>query len=267
MELKTLFIGMTIAMAAFSVKAGIGWAYIIFSRPEQGARRRVVAFATVPLIYSALFAGIYALVVRVDILAFYEAFRPILGGGMFIHWMAALFIFAWGLILLKRGRSSDCRGHSGAWLALVIPCPVCATVLVMSASCLALYFPDKTIAAIVGLYAAFLVIAAASALTMRFMSKSGSGISEETLGVAMMLTAAYFIVSALVMPRFSEIGKVYRLASYASENRRLDMPSIAFVLGAALTVFCSGFFHFKWSHFKWRRMTSNDGSTKRKNLA
>jgi predicted transporter len=67
---------------------------------------------------------------------------------------------------------------------------------------------------IAGLFTAFIVIAAVSAAVI-LLGGEKSGAPESGLGIGMMLTGAYFIISALVMPQFADIGRVYRLAVYA----------------------------------------------------
>jgi predicted transporter len=243
-ELKTLFLGMFISMAAFSVKAGMGWAYLCAECPP---RRKIAASAMVLSIYGALFAGVSLLVARVNILAHYEIFRPLWQGGVTLHWLAAIFIFAWGLILLRSNQPKDCHGGgktSRAWLALVVPCPVCLSVVLVSASCLALYFPDDATIAITCLFVAFVTLAGTTCLVMRLCGSLKSGDSEpaeRTLAQTMLLIAAYFIVSALVMPQFAEISKIYRLAVYSAETRTSDRMTGLLVAGVLSLLLAFGF--------------------------
>jgi predicted transporter len=224
LELKTLIIGMFISMAAFSVKAGIGWAYMLRTGFPRAKLRASLAVAAV---YAALFAGVYFIAGRVNLIASYETLLPLLRGGMTIHWTAAVFTFAWGLALLgmclANGLHHGVCENGGrwraryAWLALVVPCPVCMSAVLMSAACLALYFPGDAAASVAVLYAAFMILAAASG-TASFVLKNTEADPERALGEMMMLVSAYFIVSALVAPQFAEAGRIYRIAAYSREQ-------------------------------------------------
>ncbi|MDR1915446.1 MAG: DUF2162 domain-containing protein [Synergistaceae bacterium] len=240
MELKTLFLGMIISMAAFSVKSGVGMAYMLSGR--RGARK-ISAAALVLASYGALFAAAALLAVRVNILAGYEFFRPLLSSGVTIHWVLAIFTFIWGLILLKKPANDECHGGRGsrAWLALVVPCPVCATVVLMSASCVALYFPKAIWLSIAALYAAFAAISAVSCAVMLTAAVRQGGSPEESLGTAMILIAAYFMISALVMPQFAEISRIYRIALYSGESRASDPSASQWTLTAIIAMLGIGF--------------------------
>jgi predicted transporter len=247
MELKTLFLGMFISMAAFSVKAGVGWAYL-WSKCPRG--RKIAASMAVLATYAVLFAGVTLLVSKVNILAHYEIFAPLWQGGVTIHWLAAIFIFIWGLILLKSPTSCHKDGEaSKAWMALVIPCPVCMSVVLVSASCLALYFPNDAPLAMTCLYLAFTALAAISGLVVlagtTFRSENSES-AEIALGQAMILIAAYFIISALVMPQFAEISKIYRLSVYSGERQTSDPMTKWLVFGVISLLLAFGFSFAGW---------------------
>lgn len=170
---------------------------------------------------------------------------------MTLHWLAAAFLFLWGLFLLKSAPDNNCGRGSRGWLALIIPCPVCLSVILMSAAGLALYFPDHSGQALAGLFVAFALLACVSGLVLILGRKPNhqsesdrlegkfvepdqpGGDWEQTLGLAMMLMAAYFIISALVIPQFADISKVYRLAAYAGEDRGVE-PRTAWLTSVAI---------------------------------
>lgn len=241
MEFKTLFIGMAISMAAFSVKAGLGTAYLCLSRPRGKKKGALFAAAAS---YAALFASVYFIVTRVNVIANYGKFIPLLRGGVAIHWLAAILIFIWGLALLRiRGTDEHHRGY--AWLALIIPCPVCMSVVLISASCLALYFPDDSALSLFALYLAFAALAGVSASFVLLTRKSERD-AERSLGSAMILIAAYFMISALVTPQFGEIGRIYRLAAYSRGADIRGSAEVWKIWGAVTLLFSGGFLSAEW---------------------
>jgi predicted transporter len=238
-ELKTLFLGLLVSMLAFAVKTGMGWSYLWLR--WSGGRRALLTLG-LALLYILLFAGVFLFVSRVNILAHYELFAPLWERGITLHWLAAAFMLLWGLMLLRTDSAECCREGSKGWLALALPCPVCLSVVLMSAAGLVMYFPDDAPKAAALLCLCFLGAAAAAGL----LAAAGRGPQaeplEHTLGLVMILIGAYFIVSALVMPQFSQAGRVYRLASYAEESefRPGGAAWAALALAPALLVF--GFF-------------------------
>lgn len=237
MELKTLWLGLLISMGAFAVKTGLGWAYLW---GECNPNRKAVATLAVVGVYGLMFAGVYWLVTGVNLMVHYDILLPLWQGGVTLHWLVAGLLLLWGLLLLK-SKPNNCA-HSRGWLALVIPCPVCLSVVLMSAAGLALYFPDQAGQAVAGLFLAFLAVALVSGLTTILGRKISNDSPETTLGLVMVLMAAYFIISALVMPQFSDISKVYRLAAYAGETRQADLFTNLTTIGGILLFMGLGFY-------------------------
>jgi predicted transporter len=246
MEFKTLIIGMFVSMAAFSVKTGLGWGYIL---SRGGMARRAAMSLALAAAYAALFALAGTFAARAGLATRGGEFAALWQNGVTLHWITAILILAWGTALLKSGASGKCGAHGGAsraWLALVIPCPVCASVVLASASCVALYFPDRAVMAMAALYVAFVALAGAVAAASRLASHGGrDGGREASLGAAMMMIAAYFIVSALVTPQFADIGRVYRIAAHArgesSAATQSGNPGSAIALGSTAAIFAVGF--------------------------
>jgi predicted transporter len=247
MELKTLWLGLVLSLAAFAIKTGLGWAYIWRA---GGRGRRWAAACGVFALYGALFTAVAALVAKINLLAHYETLLPLWRHGLYLHWLTALMLCLWGLILLRRSggapSGADCHAPSRGWLALVIPCPVCLSVILMSVATMGLYFPEKAAPATAAMFAAFMLIAAlggglALALTTGKGSPLGGAAPENTLGLAMLLVAAYFMLSALIAPQFSELGRVYRISAFAADMRAAQPGPRLLTTGAIGLLLLTGF--------------------------
>ena len=254
MELKTLVIGMFISTAAFSVKTGVGLAYLW----QSGARgRRLAVVPGVALAYAALFWAVYIVASRLNVIAHYDKLIPLLRGGLALHWLAAALTFVWGLCLFKMcGRHGDGPDGGGlrggmAPLALIVPCPVCGLVVLMSTSCAALYFPDDAALATAALYAAFMTLAAVSAALSALARKPG-GSAERSLGAAMIMTASYFMLSVLVTPHFAEVGRIYRLAAYSRGDSSGNFSGRA-VMAVIFSLAAIGYLGEKFKNRKSKR--------------
>jgi predicted transporter len=104
----------------------------------------------------------------------------------------------------------------------------------MSAACLWAYFPEKALFGAGIVFAGFIVTAAAAGLTTILGRGTNEGL-ERSLGLAMMTVSAYFIVTALTVPHFAEIGRVYRLASHAAADRA-DVGGAAVPIATAFLI-------------------------------
>jgi predicted transporter len=301
-----------VAVLAFAVKTGLGWAYLWQTRRPG---EKLWPTLAVPLLYALLFALVLFLVKKIDLLSNYQVIEPLWRGGQTIHWLIALLMFTWGLILMRHkdyqeqaeedfeapvdnpgageetgpGKNPEHSGQnqtsqdltdqsqtnqsqaaqsqksqkpcpgpasgvgkgrpgSYGFLALIIPCPVCLSVVTMSLACLVMYFPNQALMGTLILYGGFLVVAALSGLSL-ILGFLGPGENlERSLGLAMTTIAAYFMISALVLPQFGQIDRVYRLASYAQETEK-NLPIsgpwlVAIVL--ALAFFGAAFGRFRW---------------------
>jgi predicted transporter len=213
----------------------LGWAYAL----APGRPRFPVSLA-LTLAYAALFGLVGLVTSQINLLAHYEILLPLWQHGYMLHWLTALMLLLWGLVLLRRGPEPHCGSASRGWLALVIPCPVCLSVVLMSAAALNLYFPSSTPIALAGLFLAFMGIAYLAAFLARAGSRQSEGL-EASLGLTMLLVALYFILSALLLPQFSEVGRVYRLAAYALDGRAVDSRHQFWTLGAVLVLLALGF--------------------------
>lgn len=246
MELKTLWLGLVISMGAFAVKTGLGWSYVWAA---GRTRRRLLSSVLIIMGYAALFGLVFLVVSRINLLVHYETLLPLWRNGVALHWLTAAMLAIWGLILLRRKSDSCCGAASSrGWLALVIPCPVCLSVVLMSAATLNLYFPEDALTATAGLFLAFMTMAVVAAFLAR-RDAGGEGDLEASLGLAMMLMAMYFMLSALLLPQFSEVSRIYRLTAYAADGQAVDRPAQAATLGVVLILLAFGFFQAK-SNFR-----------------
>jgi len=338
MELKTLWLGLVLSLAAFAVKTGLGWAYLW----QAGRLRlRLAACLGILILYGAVFAALAFLVTKINLLANSATLLPLWQHGVILHWLTALMLCLWGLILLRRGGEAgrdhgrechsrgwlgqndaslsadssfchfdqrekfpeeqialrcahrndrteqsaviasgakqSCRGvldcfvalllamthslrsvqapqsklkthrndgldRSAGWLALVLPCPVCLSVILMSTATLVVSFPEQAALATTALFAAFMLIAALGGVLALILKTTGSGSAENNLGLAMLMVAAYFMLTALIAPHFSELGRIYRIAAYAADGRTAAQPgSQLLVAGTIGLLFMAGF--------------------------
>jgi predicted transporter len=105
-----------------------------------------------------------------------------------------------------------------------------------------MYFPNDALLATALLYLAFLGLAGGAGLLMILGKGDETEPLERTLGLVMILIAAYFVISALVMPQFSQVSRIYRLATYSQESDvKFGLPQYL-TLGILAVLLVTGFF-------------------------
>lgn len=242
MELKTLWLGLVVSMAVFAVKTGFGWACLWTEWPRG---RRLAASLCILAGYAAIFALAFLLASRFDLPAHHETLLPLWENGVVLHWITALVLCVWGVTILRGPAcSSGCGFVSrrvGPALAMIIPCPVCISVVLMSTAGLVLYFPEEALPAVTALFAVFVLMAVSGGLLLVAYQKNSGEAPESTLGLLMIMTALYFMISALLMPHVGEIERIYRLSANAHEVRQEDMLPVLCAWAGIFMMLCLGF--------------------------
>lgn len=241
MELKTLFIGIVFAMGIFAIKSGVGIHYLL---TQKEGRKRTLAFLVFyALVYLCLFLSCAHIINKIDIISYFETVQRFLKYGMVLHVLMAGGLLVWGLLLLRsRGKSS--RGKY-AWMALIIPCPVCITVVFLSLSFLISYFPDAVHMAAISTYLAFMGIVLTTIIVMSFWQYHSDGTPELTIGTGMVLISIYFLLSIIILPQFGNVGRIYRLAAYQGETQLTSSHELLSLCSVITAFLVWGFIRMK----------------------
>lgn len=239
MELKTLLIGVIFAMAIFAVKSGVGLRYLMTQK--RGIKTKLSFFSFFPLVYFFLFLLCSHILIRLDIAVYLEALQNFLKAGMLIHVLMAGGLIVWGILLLKGGERSDKGSHG--WVAMIIPCPVCITVIFFSLSILLSYFPDSGHLVTLLAYLSFMGIVLITVAGMSLWSVKSNGTPEANMGAAMLIIAAYFFLSVIILPQFKDIDEIYRLAAYQGEKQIIDTRELLLLYAVMVAFFLAGFFN------------------------
>jgi len=237
MELPSLVLGIGFSTGIYAMKTGLGLQHYLEQENRRG-RRLAVCFACLAA-YGLLFAALAAVVRHWDGAAPVQDIQAFLNHGMLIHFVMAALMLFWGLALLKTRHPGE--KQSLGWLALVIPCPVCLTVVFLSVAFLVAYFPEAWGRAVIILYGSFLALCLLSLRLMRWWRRRATGSPEAALGAAMVVISAYFILSVIIMPQCAGLDEAFRLSAYS--HRNTQAPSLApWLTGAVLgVIFIMGF--------------------------
>lgn len=237
MELKSLWLGILFSLGVFAVKTGVGMAYGDGS--AAGPWKRAGVWLVFAALYGTLFALAGILLPRLDVAAAFPAVQRLFKGGMLIHVVMAASLLIWGVSLLKTPLGAGAK--SKAWIPLVVPCPVCATVIGFSTAFLLTVFPENPWTIIIGLASGFVAVSALTRMLIGLAGPRAFRSPERFLGSAMVTIAAYFLVSVIVMPHFAESDQVFRLAGHSQRETQTATGWACAVAGGVAALFAAGY--------------------------
>lgn len=241
MELKSLFLGLTFTIGVFALKSGVGLHYFFTQR--HSLKGQIILSIGSALTYFFIFSISYLILKKINMIDYYNAFQGLFRSGMYIHFFMAVSLIVWGIYLFKK--KDERHKESNAFWLLIIPCPVCTAVVFLTTAFLMAYFPHIGLFAVMGAYLFFILINFVTILSLALWNIMADVTPEHTLGTAMLFIATYFILSIIIMPQFSDIDKIYRIAAYRGEEASMNMRDILFFLAAVSTFFMTGYLIMK----------------------
>jgi predicted transporter len=236
-EFKSLLLGLVFALGVFSVKSGCGISYLVSQRTS--IRGKATAFVVVTATYLLLFVSSWHISKTVDLVSHFNRLKGLFESGMTLHVLMAGGTLLWGVSLLRDHKES--RLKSLGWVALVVPCPICASVIFFTTGFLVAFFPNHSFSAVLGAYAVYLVISLLTMTALAISLRLTETTPERILGLGMLFVSAYFFLSVLLAPHFQELERVYRVARHGSKES-IGNASEAMTVGMILVLsFVTGF--------------------------
>lgn len=235
MEIKSLILGLFMSTAAFALKSGGGLTYVFLKNP--GTLRRLCISLCFMAGYGLVFGASALLLLSVDLMAHVDLLQDFFKSGMTLHFLIAATLIIWGILLLKQDTES--RKTTKGWLALVVPCPVCFSVILLSCSFVNALYPGQPLV-FVFLYAGFTVISLLTAYLGAHLVKA-KGNAEHLLGTLMVSISVYFLISVIVVPQFADLNKIYRISSTGPGSEFTDGNIILIIV--CICAVAAGFFN------------------------
>jgi predicted transporter len=157
--------------------------------------------------------------------------------------LAGLMI-AWTLLLLKKRPVHVIKNYG--WLFLMFPCPVCAAVVLFSTAFFISIYPNQLVLIITRIYLIFLLVGFTTMIICRRFQPKEAGFPDTFLGGLMLLTGIYFLLSAIIVPQFTDLTGVYRMAGYHTGTISRGTSAVLWPMLVVTTAFVLGcFFTFK----------------------
>jgi predicted transporter len=238
--LKQLWMtGVLVAFSVFGIKVGLGLGAQVFNKTVFMGKRILIMCGSI-LVYLVLFFCLYYVISHFNLLNYLDRLMNMMQWGMLLHLAVAAGLFIWGikLILEKPGKKESLPFHTS--LLLILPCPVCATVILLNLTLAYSLFdlpPLLTTLTLFGFFSGIIVLT--TAVLFPFRRRIGSGSSF--LGQSMILIALYFLFVVIIAPIYPEIKAAFAMAVSNSPVSRMDHTNTAILVGIVLTLGCAGF--------------------------
>ena len=236
--------GVLIAFSVFGIKVGLGLAPHIYGRLIS-IPKKIMILAGAFLTYLALFFCLSYLITHFNLEKYLDQFVNMLRYGMLMHLAIALGLLFWGAKLLLQSPDKGKNSSLAAGLLLVLPCPVCAVVILLNLalSCSLFSFPPfLTTLILFGVFSSVIFFTVCLIFPFRNRIKTG----RSFLGIAMSLVSLYFLISVIVAPIYPEIKAAFAMACSNSPVNQADNFNTAVF---AVSVFILGGIGFVYNYF------------------
>lgn len=229
--------GVLVAFSVFGIKVGLGLAPHIYSRTVSVGKKGLLLGGSMAL-YLILFACLYGLITHFNLLTYLDQLVNMLQYGMALHLAVAFGLLIWGAKLLLTTREEEQRLPFRTSLLLIIPCPVCATVILLNLTLAYSLLELSPRLTTLLLFALFIgVIGVTLIILLPIRRRLGSG--DSFLGLSMTFVSLYFLLTVILAPIYPEIKAAFAMAvSNSPVNQTSPVPTaifggIALILGGA----------------------------------
>lgn len=231
--------GALVAFCVFGIKVGLGLGSQIYNS-KVPLVKKVIFVVGCLFIYLILFFCLYYVITQFDLLNYPDQFVNMLQYGMLLYLAVAFGLLLWGVRLLLQNPAEHNHLSLRAGLFLILPCPVCTTVIFLNLTFAYSLFTLSPLLTTLILFALFSgIILITSAIVFPFRHKIGSW--NSFLGLSMTLIALYFFFAFLIAPIYPEIRAAFTMAASNSPVSQIDVFYTA-ILGVIVFILgCAGF--------------------------
>ncbi len=234
--------GVLFSIVVFAVKAGLVAGSINMKT------RWIIGLAMLYGVISLVIGVILKMLIPLD---YFEFFRKYMAPGVIVHLLLSIGLIAWGLFTMQRSIREKDGPHSGAGYFLMLPCPVCMFVMLLSCSVFSALTGIDPIKAGAIMGAVFIILIPVTALYAAHLVRQGrkSGNSHLLLGFILAMTGLYFAVSIIVIPVYS---RVKALLATGTMVRGEDVSPVKMV-GLVAVVLIVVLWGFIGNHKKYKK--------------
>ena len=234
--------GVLMAFLSFGVKAGIGIGSRFFN-PRVSRKLAAVFFLGALGAYLVLFVVLHLVVTRLNLMAYLDQITNLIQYGMAIHLAVALGLLIWGARLLLKPDTGHRRTSPGAEIFLVLPCPVCATVILLNLTLALSLSSLSPMATTLLLFALFWTIIGLTLVVLALVRRMTGG-DNGFLGASMVLISLYFLATILIAPIYPKIKPAFSMAVSNNPGDQIDLNATLILTGVCMVLAGIGFVRF-----------------------
>ncbi len=242
--------GVFMAFSVFGIKVGLGLAPYIYGS-LLSIPKKIIITAAAFLIYLVLFLGLACLIIHLDLQKYLDQFINMIRYGLILHLAIASGLLFWGVNLLLKNSGKNGKTSLAAGLLLILPCPVCAVVILLNLalSCSLFSFsPFMTTFILFGVFTFIVFFTVCLIFPLRNRINTG----RTFLGAAMSLVSLYFLISLIIAPIYPQIKAAFAMACSNRPAGSSDQSDIAVLIAIIVILGGIGFIktYFSKGEFK-----------------
>jgi predicted transporter len=157
-----------------------------------------------------------------------------------VHIIIAAGLLYWGIKLLININQNHKVNNQKEILLLILPCPICLTVIFFT---LSLSYETFSFNKIFTTNMLFIFFSSFSLLTIfltiPFRKKISNSIPE-FLGLTMIIIAVYFFLLIIIAPVYQEVKEVYKIIFNKTIDNILNFKSLVILLITTISLFIIG---------------------------
>ena len=237
---KFWLVGILIALSSFGIKVGLGATAIIYDR-FVSLKRKIIFLSATYLIYFSLFLLFYLFIINFELLKYFDYFIGFMNYGMILHILVAVGIFYWGIkLLIGKSEKLQVNNQKGV-LLLILPCPVCMTVIFFTLSFSYKLFSFSQFYTTGILFIIFISFSLLVILLTLPLHKKIINANSSFLGLTMVMIAIYFLLLILIAPVYQETKELYnKIISNTTPKGTLDLKFFVLLLITMILLFTVG---------------------------
>lgn len=208
-ELFGLFLGLLLSTGMFAVKAAVGGWHCM----ALHGKRRPWLLPALLAPYLLLFEVAHWVLRTIGLATLSEFSLRYFGLGVIMHLLMCVGLVIWGYKLLIRPEMQCHQDRS--WLLLAIPCPVCASAILLACVMAQLLLPDASQPLRIGLPLAFTGLYLATFAGLWLIRRLSGTTALHLAGWMMLLLAAYFVLLLMISPQWTQLDRIHAVASHS----------------------------------------------------
>jgi predicted transporter len=227
-------IGILAAFGVFGIKVGLGLGTRIFYWSIATGQKMIWLLSTL-FLYLLLFVCLHFLISHFNLLDYLDQGMNLVDYGIFFPVAVAAGLLFWGITFLLQPPPEGGPSSGPADFLLILPCPVGATVILLTLALAYSFFISSHLSTTLILCVFFSGIIVMT-LGLIYLFRNKIGANNSFLGITMTLMGLYILCIIIITPIYPEIKAAFAMAVSNNPVNQLDTfyTAVFFIIAVIL---------------------------------